>query len=58
MRGKLAQDIARLVTDQMVYDYAEQYDCSLMDARATLEAEAYSKLTGRPIDYHTDWRDR
>jgi hypothetical protein len=50
--------IAGRVTDADVYDCAAQWDCSLLDARAALESEAFSDITGAPLDYHTDWRER
>jgi hypothetical protein len=54
----LATEIAMRVPDRRVYTFAEENGCSTMDARATLEAEAFSEITGLPLDYHTDWRTR
>jgi hypothetical protein len=54
--AELAAAVAARVQDADVYDLAERMDCSTMDARATLEAEAVAALTGRPVDYYADWR--
>jgi hypothetical protein len=55
-------NIGKLIADRMhdadVYDLAERSGCSMSVARATLEAEAFSDITGAPLDYHTDWRTR
>ena len=56
--AQLSAAIAARVTGAAVYDFAEMRDCSTLVARATLEAEAFSELTGAPLDYHTDWRER
>ena len=57
-RVNIAAQVAARVTDAAVYTMAEERDCSTMDVRAALEAEAFSDITGLPLDYQTDWRDR
>lgn len=54
----IAAAISARVTDSAVYEAAERGDCSLAVARGDLEAEAFSDLTGLPLDYRTDWRER
>lgn len=56
--AEIAAAIAARVTDSAVYELAERSDCSLAIARGDLEAEAFSDITGKPLDYHTDWRER
>jgi hypothetical protein len=58
----ISERIAERVTDLAVYeryqaDGSDHPEYSIADARADLEAEVFSELTGLPIDYHTDWRE-
>jgi surfactin synthase thioesterase subunit len=53
----VAELVARRVATQAVYDLAERMDCSMLVARADLEADAYSAITGEPLDYGRDWRN-
>lgn len=54
----IAEQIAERVTDLAVAAFAEERDGNMMIARATLEAEAFSDITGLPLDYSADWRER
>jgi hypothetical protein len=57
-RNEIIKAVSQRVTDERVHVFADWTDCSTLDARATLEAEAFSAITGLPLDYHTDWRER
>lgn len=56
-QNEIAAEVARRVSTVTVAELAERMDCSMMDARMALEAEAVSAVTGRPLDYHADWRN-
>lgn len=56
-RSEIAEEVARRVDSVAVAELAERMDCSMMDARMALEAEAFAAVTGRPLNYHTDWRN-
>jgi hypothetical protein len=51
----LPRAVAARVTDTDVYQLAVEADCSLLTARADLEAEAVAEITGMPVDYRADW---
>jgi hypothetical protein len=54
---KIAAAIAERVRDVDVDALAQEFDQSMTVARASLEAEAYADITGKPVDYHSDWRE-
>lgn len=54
--AELAKAVSDRVNAQAVADLADRNGCSMADARSDLEAEAVAAITGRPVDYHADWR--
>lgn len=45
-------------SDADVYAFADDHDCSTLEARAILRAEAAALATGEPVDYYAvDRRD-
>lgn len=57
-RDEVTVAVRARATDEAVYAFAEERDGNVAVARATLEAEAFSDVTGLPLDYHTDWQER
>jgi hypothetical protein len=57
-KDQIAAEIHKQVPDRDVYDFAEEYDVTLLIARATLEEEAFCDITGMEPDFSTDWRER
>jgi hypothetical protein len=56
-KAEVAAEVARRVTDAAVLELSERMGRSMMLARVDLEAEAYSEVTGEPLDYGKDWRN-
>jgi hypothetical protein len=53
---ELCHSIGARVSEVAVDQFAAEHDCSTLEARETLEAEAFAEIAARPVNYRDYWR--